>query len=183
MFDLWKVTAQGSPRKKTFFLFFFFAIRSPIFFFFFFFFFFLWLDPRFFPPFSSLFLFFSPPLFCAFLPHSYLGLGGVALSRQCGKMNFLKAKNLWFFLQFGGFYCASYTCWPADIHTTYSLCAHVFKCTKPLDMLRYTSAWWRFKKCLAAIMHEYDIAIERICRVSKLLHVQVHEPQHNLFVL
>ena len=43
------------------------------------------------------------------------------------------------FSHFGGFYCASYKSWPADIHITYSLCVNVFKCTKALDILRYTS--------------------------------------------
>ena len=46
------------------------CMRTDLFFFFFF---FLRLDPRIFPPFSSLFLFFSSPLFCVFLPHGYLG--------------------------------------------------------------------------------------------------------------
>ena len=47
--------------------------------------FFLRFDPRLFPPFSSLPLFFSSPLSCAFLPHGYLGharsfgLGGITL--------------------------------------------------------------------------------------------------------
>ena len=59
---------------------------GPLYFFFFFF--FLRLDPRSFPPFSSLFLFFSSPLFCAFLPHGYLG-------RAC--LVFLKKKILRFF--------------------------------------------------------------------------------------
>ena len=86
-----------------------------------------------------------------------------ALSRQYGKSNFLKAKVLPFLSHFGGFYCISVTCWPADIQTTYSLCADVFKCTKSLDMLRYTSAYRPLKKCLAAITHEYVIAVERIC--------------------
>ena len=36
-------------------------------------FFFSFLDLQIFPPFSSLFLFFSSSLFCAFLPHGYLG--------------------------------------------------------------------------------------------------------------
>ena len=35
-------------------------------------------------------------------------------------------------------------------------------CSKPLDVLTFTSAWEPFKKHLAAITHEYDIAVERI---------------------
>ena len=30
-------------------------------------------------------------------------------------------------------------------------------------MLRYMSMWGSFKKCLAAVTHEYFIAVERIC--------------------
>ena len=68
-----------------FFFFFFFAIRSPNF---------------------SSFLFSFPLLFfssflCIFTARLFgsrlFGIGGVALSRQCGKMNFLKAKILRFF--------------------------------------------------------------------------------------
>ena len=101
------VTTEKSMRND----FFFFAIRSPNF---------------------SSFLFPYPLLFfssCLYISTARLfwlrwfGLGGVALSRQYGKLNFLKAKILPFFYHFGGFYCASYTCWPADIHITYSLCA------------------------------------------------------------
>ena len=95
--------------------------------------FFLLFDPRFFPPFSSLSLFFfSSPL----SPHGIFtarlfgsrsfGLGRVILRRQCGKMNYLEAKTVRFFRT-------------ADIHTIYSLCTVVFICTKPLDVLTYTS--------------------------------------------
>ena len=54
-------------------------------------------------------------------------------------MNILKAKH-YVFSDFGGFYCAFYIRWPADIHTISSLCAGVFKCTKLLDMLLCTSS-------------------------------------------
>ena len=73
------------------------------------------------------------------------------------RQNFYDFFALWRLLR-----CASYTCWPADIHTTYSLCAGVFKCTKSVDMLLYTSVWGPFKKCLVAVTHEYVIAVERI---------------------
>ena len=73
-----------------------------------------------------------------------------------------EGENFTIFSHFRGFCCYSYTCRPADIHTTYSQCAGVVKYTKPLDMLRYTSVSGPFKKCLAAITHEYVIAVERI---------------------
>ena len=80
------VTTEKSMRMDLFlFLFCFPAIRSPKF---------------------SSFLFPFPLLFfssflCIFTTQIFgsrlFGLGGVALSRQCGKMNFLKAKILQFF--------------------------------------------------------------------------------------
>ena len=67
-----------------FFLILFFSIRSPNF-------------SSFLFPFPLLFFSF-PCIFTARLFGSRsFGLGGVALSRQCGKMNFLKAKTLRFF--------------------------------------------------------------------------------------
>ena len=93
--------------------------------------------------------------------HFYLGLGGVAQSRQCSKMNFLKAKILRFISDFGVFYCASYTCWHADIHTAFSLCTDVFKYTQLLHMFSFYVGV-RVVQNVAAITHEYVIAVERI---------------------
>ena len=80
------VIMEKSMRTDLFFFFFFFsAIRSPNF-------------SSFLFPFSL--LFFSSFL-CIFTARLFgsrsFGLGGVALSRQCGKMKFLKAKILQFF--------------------------------------------------------------------------------------
>ena len=151
------VTTEKSMRNGFFFFyiyyiyvfpFFFFAIRSPNF---------------------SSFLFPFPLLFfssflCIFTARLFwsrsFGLGGVALSRQCGKT--IWRRKFYDFFASKGFYNASYTCWSADIHITYSLCTDVFKYLTPLDMLRYTSVWGPFKKCLPAILHEYVIAVERI---------------------
>ena len=121
------VTMEKSMRMDL--CFFFFAIRSPNFSSF------LFLFPLLF--FSSFLCILTTTLFgsCSF------GLGRVALSRQCGKMNFLKTNFLRFFriLEVSTVLPIHAGCWPADIHTSYSLCAGVFKCTKPLDILRYTS--------------------------------------------
>ena len=71
------------------------SMRTDIFFFFFC----DWI-PKFFLlslPFSSSFLLFSVHLYSTLFRSRLFGLGGVALSRQCGKMNFLKAKILQFF--------------------------------------------------------------------------------------
>ena len=62
-------------------------------------------------------------------------LGRVILPRQCGKIN----EKFTIFSDFGGLNCDSCMCWPADIHTTYSLRTVAFKCTKPLDVLTFTS--------------------------------------------
>ena len=100
-----------------------------------------------FPNFSS-FLFLFPLLsfssfLCIFTARLFgsrsFGLGGVALSIQCGKMNFLKPKILRFFRTWRLLLCFLYMLACCYIHTTYSLCADVFKCTNPSDMLRYTS--------------------------------------------
>ena len=142
--------------------------QRDLFFFVYFIYSFFFLDPRFFPLFSSLspLRFFSFVLcICTarlFVLHSF-ALDRVILPIQCGKMNFFGGEQFTMFSDFGGFCCASCMCWAADIHTIYSLCTVVFKCTKPLDMLTFTSASAPFKKHLAAITHKYVIAVERIC--------------------
>ena len=79
------VTTEKSMRMDLFFLFVFFAIRSPNY-------------SSFFFPFPLLFFSSFLCIFTAWLFGSRsFGLGGVALSRQCGKMNLLKAKILRFF--------------------------------------------------------------------------------------
>ena len=140
-------------RNDFFFFFFFFsfcfAIRSPNF-------------SSFIFPFPLLFFTFP----CTFTVRLFwsrsFGLGGVVLSRQYGKMNVLKAKMLRFFRTL-----EASAVLPIHagllIFIPHIVCvSDVCKCLKPSDMLRYTSVWGPFKKCLAAITHGYVNAVERI---------------------